>query len=138
MIPLDVLAKKAALVAVGDEVEFQGKAIGKGSYQGRFRFAAVVQRYVPWAPRGSGLKIWQRREPSTFLQLLEKEETLVVFQSTTGTAPVQEFTDCFGKFGQAERRKIVDEVSDEAKFRFADRATTKRYSSWHGRSKLLN
>jgi len=135
VITLDVLAEKASGVAIGDQIQFQRKAIGKGSQHRRLRFATRVQYYVPRAPRRSDAEIWQRGEPSSIFELLEKRAALVVFEPTRGTAPVEKFTDSPGEFGQTERREIMDDVPDEAELFSCNWATAERDARWH---RLLN
>jgi hypothetical protein len=99
VITLNALAEKVSGVAVGDQIQFQRKAIGKGRRHRSFRFATFVQQYFPRTPGRGDAKIWQRAEPSSIFELLEKHATLMVFEPTRGTAPVEELTDSLGEFG---------------------------------------
>jgi len=78
VIPFDVLPKQVPVVAIGDQVESQRKAFVKRGQHRVVWFTARIKRYFPGAPVESGAQLWQRREPSSVLQLLQEEEALVI------------------------------------------------------------
>jgi hypothetical protein len=49
----------------------------------------------------------------------------VIFESSRRTPPIEEFANGFGKFGQAEGRKIADDVPDELDLFSRELATAK-------------
>ena len=48
----------------------------------------------------------------------------MIFKTTGRTPPFEELTDGFGKLGHTERRKITNELSDEAQLSLSNRTTT--------------